>query len=114
MRRVDARVRGREPPPPFAYRSFGNLATVGRHAAVVEMGPLRLTGPLAWLLWSVAHIFFLIGFRNRLTVALDWLWAYVTFERGARLITNSPVPEAPLEAGAGSGEEPAARARLER
>jgi NADH dehydrogenase len=90
---IAARMRGRPPPPPFAYRNFGNLATVGRHAAVVDMGGRHLTGFLAWLLWSVAHIFFLIGFRNRLTVAFDWLWAYITFERGARLITNVAAAE---------------------
>jgi NADH dehydrogenase len=111
---IAARVHGRQPPPPFAYRSFGNLATVGRQAAVVEMGRLRLTGLLAWLLWSVAHIFFLIGFRNRLSVVIDWLWAYVTFERGARLITHSAAAEEPLEAAASAAGEPAARRRSER
>jgi NADH dehydrogenase FAD-containing subunit len=90
---IAARVKGMPDPRPFAYRSAGNLATIGRSAAVVDFGKLRLTGFVAWLLWSIAHIFFLIGFRNRLTVAIDWLWAYLTFERGARLITNTgPMP----------------------
>jgi NADH:ubiquinone reductase (H+-translocating) len=111
---IAARVHGRKPPPPFAYRSFGNLATVGRQAAVVEMGRLRLTGLMAWVLWSVAHIFFLIGFRNRLSVAVDWLWAYVTFERGARLITSSPSADDPVAAAASAAGEPAARRRSER
>jgi NADH dehydrogenase len=74
---------------PFHYRNYGNLATIGRKAAVIDLGWIHLRGSLAWVIWSVAHIFFLIGFRNRLTVALNWLWAYFTFQRGARLITGS-------------------------
>jgi len=85
---IAARLSGRTAPPPFRYRSSGALATIGRKAAVVDMAGLQLKGPLAWLLWSVAHIWFLIGFRNRLAVTLDWTWAYLTFERGARLITG--------------------------
>ena len=67
---------------PFRYRDFGSLATIGRKTAVVEMGRLRLTGFAAWLLWCVAHIYFLIGFRNRFSVALNWAWNYLTFQRG--------------------------------
>jgi NADH dehydrogenase len=85
---LHARLAGTAAPPPFRYRPSGNLATIGRTAAVVDFGFVRLTGFLAWLIWSVAHIYFLIGFRNRIAVALDWLWAYATFQRGARLITN--------------------------
>ena len=85
---IAASIAGRPAPPPFRYRDAGALATVGRQAAVVAMGPLRLTGLLAWLVWSVAHVYFLIGFRNRLAVTIDWIWAYLTFERGARLITD--------------------------
>ena len=73
---------------PFRYRDFGSLAAIGRKNAVVQVGRLRLTGLVAWLLWSVAHIYFLIGFRNRLSVALNWAWNYLTFQRGARLITG--------------------------
>jgi NADH:ubiquinone reductase (H+-translocating) len=72
----------------FRYRDFGTLATVGRKSAVVQMGRLRISGFFAWVLWSVAHIYFLIGFRNRFTVALNWAWSYLTFERGSRLITG--------------------------
>jgi NADH dehydrogenase len=72
----------------FRYRDFGSLATIGRKRAIVQMGPLHLSGPVAWLLWSFAHIYFLAGFRNRFTVALNWAWSYVTFERGSRLITG--------------------------
>ncbi|MHB8528533.1 MAG: NAD(P)/FAD-dependent oxidoreductase [Caulobacteraceae bacterium] len=92
--------------PAFAYRDYGALATVGRKAAVVSLGRIELTGSIAWLFWCVAHIFFLIGFRNRVMVALDWLWAYFTFERGARLI----MADLPVEAGA-SSSQPRPRSR---
>lgn len=82
------RIAGK-PTAPFRYRHSGDLATIGRKSAVVDFGWIRLKGTLAWLLWSFAHIYFLIGFRNRLFVALNWLWAYATFHRGARLITGS-------------------------
>jgi NADH dehydrogenase len=72
----------------FRYRDFGTLATIGRKRAVAQFGRLRLAGLMAWLLWSVAHIYFLIGFRNRFIVALNWAWSYITFERGSRLITG--------------------------
>ena len=74
--------------PPFRYRSFGNLATIGRRHAVIDFGRIRLTGLPAWILWSAAHIWFLIGFRSRLTVSLNWIWNYLTFHRSARLITG--------------------------
>jgi len=74
--------------PPFRYRDFGTLATIGRKHAVAQIGVLKVSGLLAWLLWSGIHIYFLIGFRNRLAVALSWLWSYITFQRGTRLITG--------------------------
>ena len=74
--------------PAFRYRDFGSLATIGRKRAVVQMGRFRLHGFIAWLIWCVAHIYFLIGFRNRLIVATNWLWNYATFQRGTRLITG--------------------------
>ena len=73
---------------PFRYRDFGALATIGRSRAVVQMGRLKIKGFIAWLLWCVAHIYFLIGFRNRLIVATNWAWNYLTFQRGTRLITG--------------------------
>ncbi len=85
-RLIRARVEGASPPPPFRYRHDGSLATIGRNNAVADFGWMRLSGRPAWLIWGVAHIYFLIGFRSRLAVALDWLWAYVTFRRGARII----------------------------
>ena len=77
-------------PPPFHYRDFGSLATIGRKLAVMQRGRFKLSGFPAWLVWCVAHIYFLIGFRNRLIVALNWFWNYVTFQRGTRLITGAP------------------------
>jgi NADH dehydrogenase/putative oxidoreductase len=86
---VRARLRGRPPPPAFRYRHFGSLATIGRREAVAEFGQLRLSGPVAWWLWGVAHILFLVGGRNRFGVALEWLWDYLTLRRGIRLITGA-------------------------
>jgi NADH:ubiquinone reductase (H+-translocating) len=87
---IAARVQGRPPPPPFAYHHLGDLATIGRKSAVVKLGPVQLTGFIGWLFWSAVHIYFLIGLRNRFVVALNWLWSYVTYQRGARLIGAEP------------------------
>jgi NADH dehydrogenase len=84
---LTARLEGKSMPP-FRYRDYGSLATIGRTKAVAQHGKLKISGLAAWLLWSVAHIYFLIGFRNRLAVALNWFWNYLTFQRGARLITG--------------------------
>lgn len=73
---------------PFVYNDKGSLATIGRAAAVGEVGRLRLSGFVAWMAWLLIHIFYLIGFRNRLWVLAGWAWSYVTFRRGARLITG--------------------------
>jgi NADH:ubiquinone reductase (H+-translocating) len=72
----------------FRYRDFGSMATIGRKSAVAELGRIRLSGFAAWLLWCLAHIYFLIGFRSRFSVALNWGWNYITFQRGSRLITG--------------------------
>jgi NADH dehydrogenase len=85
---IKTRLRSVERIEPFSYRNYGNLATIGRKAAVIDFGWIRLRGFVAWLIWMVAHVYFLIGFRNRIIVALNWLWAYFTFQRGARLITG--------------------------
>lgn len=82
------RTGGREP---FRYRDKGMLATIGRARAVGSLGSLRVTGLIAWLLWSGVHVFYLISFRQRILVMLDWIWSYVFFSGGARLITN-PAP----------------------
>lgn len=82
------RLHGKAHPGPFKYKNFGTLATIGRKRAVVDFGWTHLMGFPAWFLWSTAHLYFLVGFRNRLMVGLSWLWNYLTFERGARLITG--------------------------
>jgi len=88
-RLIAARVAGKSLPA-FRYRHLGDLATIGRRAAVVKFGRLHLTGFIGWLFWSVAHIYFLIGVKNRFIVAFTWFWDYITFQRGARLITEAP------------------------
>jgi len=82
---IRARLAG-QPTRPFVYRDWGNLATIGRHAAVVAFRRLRIEGALAWWFWLIAHVFFLIGFRNRLAVLLNWAWSYWTFQRHARIV----------------------------
>jgi NADH:ubiquinone reductase (H+-translocating) len=77
------------PATAFQYRDFGNLATIGRMAAVVEFGRVRFSGMLAWWFWLVAHIFFLIGFRNRISVLINWAWSYWTYQRAARIISSN-------------------------
>src|SRR5438477_6411466 len=77
-----------KPRKDFHYFDKGNRATIGRAAAVAQIGKLHISGYFAWLAWLFIHIFFLIGFRNRLIVLIQWAWSYVTYERGARLITG--------------------------
>ena len=81
-----------KPRQPFHYRDKGSLATIGRAAGVADLGRIHLSGFPAWFIWLTVHIFFLIGFRNRLLVLLQWAWAYVTYQRGARLITGDVEP----------------------
>jgi NADH:quinone reductase (non-electrogenic) len=88
---------------PFRYRHLGDLATIGRRSAIVSLPGFKLRGFIAWLFWGVAHIYFLIGLKNRFIVAFTWFWDFITFNRGARLITDfgegtappQPVPERP-------------------
>jgi NADH:ubiquinone reductase (H+-translocating) len=88
-RALRAALKGRSAPmPPFRYRDYGALATIGRRAAVVQLGRLRLRGILAWWFWVVVHLFYLIGFRNRLVVMIDWAWAYMTYARAARIVIS--------------------------
>jgi NADH dehydrogenase len=90
-RNIVASLRGR-PLAPFRYQDVGMLATIGRNAAVAVLGKLRFSGYPAWLLWLLAHIYFLIGFRNRIVVLIDWAWAYWTFERNARIVIGDGRP----------------------
>jgi NADH dehydrogenase FAD-containing subunit len=85
---IAGRALGRRSAAPFRYRPAAALATIGRQRAVIDLGGLQLTGLIAWLFWSIAHLYFLVGFRNRLIVGMNWLWSYLTFNRGARLITG--------------------------
>lgn len=86
---IAARLEHKPAPGPFRYKDAGSLATIGKRAAVVDFGWISLRGRLAWWLWGVVHIFFLIGVRNRVVVALSWLWSYATGQRSARLITEA-------------------------
>jgi NADH dehydrogenase FAD-containing subunit/uncharacterized membrane protein YphA (DoxX/SURF4 family) len=85
---IRARLADRPTPKPFKYRHAGSLATIGRKAAVADFGLLKVRGSLAWWLWGAAHVLFLVGGRNRTSVLLEWSWAYVTYRRGTRLITD--------------------------
>jgi len=98
-RNVLRAVRG-EPTLPFRYKDRGSLATIGRSAAVANLGTIRLSGPIAWLAWLTLHVLFLVGFRNRAIVVFQWAWSFLSYDRGARLITGplrrKPKP-APVE-----------------
>jgi NADH:ubiquinone reductase (H+-translocating) len=85
---IKRRLAGEAAARPFRYRHAGNLATIGRRAAVIDFGWIKIRGYIAWWIWGLAHIYFLIGVRNRLVVALSWLWIYLTGTRGACLITQ--------------------------
>jgi len=85
---ISARLRGQALPGPFSYHHAGSLATIGKRLAVIDFGKWKLKGALAWWIWGIAHIYFLIGVRNRLSVALSWLWIYLRNQRGSRLITQ--------------------------
>jgi NADH dehydrogenase len=87
-RLIAARLAGRRAPGPFRYRDYGTLAVIGRSRAVADFGRLTLTGFPAWLTWSLVHLMLLVDFRSRLTVYVNWSWAWFTYQRGARLLTG--------------------------
>src|SRR6202165_2362194 len=93
-RQISRSVKG-EPREEFAYLDKGTLATIGRSKAVADLGKLHFSGYFAWLAWLFVHLLFLIGFRNRFMVMLEWAWAYITYSHSARLITGPPEPEPP-------------------
>lgn len=98
-RLLAARAAGRTAPGAFRYHHQGELATIGRRSAVVALGRFRLTGLIGWWFWGIAHVYFLVGFRSRVVVSFEWLWSYLTFQRGARLITapsRRPPSDAPV------------------
>ncbi len=88
-RLITAGVLGRPDPGPFVYRHLGSLATIGRKSAVADFGRIRVGGALAWWLWGLVHLVFLVGARNRLAVVLNWVWSYFTFRASTRLITGT-------------------------
>jgi len=88
---IARKVAAQPAPPPFRYFDKGSLATIGRASGVADFGKVRITGFFAWVAWSLIHVMFLIGFRNRFLVMFQWAWQYLTFQRGARLITG-PIP----------------------
>ncbi len=94
-RALAARIAGREAPAAFVYRDRGLLATIGRRAAVIAYRRLRLSGWIAWWIWGAAHVYFLVSLRNRVIVVTQWLWSYLLFERGARLITGTDAKREP-------------------
>jgi NADH dehydrogenase len=85
---IKARLGGDTAPRPFRYRHQGSLAQIGKRRAVIDFGWIRLRGAVAWWLWGIAHIYFLIGARTRLMVAINWLWIHTRNQRSARLITQ--------------------------
>ena len=85
---IKARLTGKAEPAPFKYVHKGNLATIGKRAAVIDFGKIKLKGVIAWWIWGLAHIYFLIGTRSRLAVAWSWLWIYLSGQHSARLITQ--------------------------
>jgi NADH dehydrogenase len=100
-RRVAGNIRNDlvgKPYEEFHYFDKGNMATIGRKAAIAEIGKLHLSGFIAWMAWLVVHIFFLIGFRNRFAVLFNWAWSYFTYQRGARLITGRRLSLTPHKA----------------
>jgi NADH:ubiquinone reductase (H+-translocating) len=98
-RLIAARI-GNRRLPDFHYRDHGNMATIGRSAAVADFGKLRVSGFVAWFLWLVVHLMNLVSFRNRLLVLVQWGWNYFTYDRSARLITG------PMELGDSSRDPP--------
>ena len=89
---IRERLRGNTVPRPFRYKHAGSLAQIGKRRAVIDFGWCKLRGAIAWWIWGTAHIYFLIGVRSRLTVALNWLWIYTLNQRSARLITHGAPP----------------------
>jgi NADH dehydrogenase len=94
-RTLAARIRNNRVPVPFRFHNRGNTAIIGRHAAVFDFGWWQFRGAPAWMLWALIHVYLLTGFQHRLLVAIQWLWRYLTYERGSRLIAEYPQPEHP-------------------
>jgi hypothetical protein len=93
---IRSKLRGQAVSYAFSYRHIGSLAAIGRKAAVVDFGFIRLRGAFAWWLWGIAYVLFLLGSRNRVAVVLNWIWSYVTYRASTRLMTGSS-PANPLQ-----------------
>jgi NADH dehydrogenase len=105
-RNIERDLQG-EPRQDFHYLDKGSLATIGRAAGVAQFGRIHISGLVAWMAWLFIHVFFLIGFRNRLIVMIQWAWSYFTYERGARLITgDQTLPSWPTLLGEKDGSAP--------
>jgi NADH dehydrogenase len=91
---IKAQLQGRKMPKPFKYRDWGTMATIGRNKAVVDFGWLKLSGFTAWIVWSLTHVAFLDGFTNRVSVGSSWVWSYLTWQRGARVML---IPVRPVQ-----------------
>lgn len=101
-KRIRALIAGPAPQPsPFRYRDLGSMATIGRNAAVMQIGRMRLSGWLAWVIWGLVHIYFLTGLRNRLSVFVTWFWTYLTYGLGARILMKAEPPRADQSPGTG-------------
>ena len=96
---IRARLAGKDQDARFVYRHAGSLATIGKRLAVIDFGRIKLRGALAWWIWGLAHIYFLIGVRNRLSVALSWLWIHTRDQRSSRLITQGNAASRPAKPG---------------
>lgn len=92
---LEARLLRGETPPPFRFRSRGNLAVIGRNEAVVHWDTFKVKGFAAWLVWGIAHVYLLVGFQNRLLVSLRWLWSYLTHQYGSRIIDEDALQRSP-------------------
>ena len=101
---IKARLAGDTAPMPFRYKHLGDIATIGRSRALIDFGWLRLTGWVGWWVWGLAHIYFLIGMKNRIFIALNWLWIYLTGYRSARLITEDGSRSAGSSAAPAAGQ----------
>jgi NADH dehydrogenase FAD-containing subunit len=96
-----ARIYG-DPPPPFRYRHWGSLETIGRKRAVVDLGRITLSRVVAWWFWGTVHLLLVVGLRNRASLLLGWIWSYATYQVGVQLITGVPVIEAAAQQSAKS------------
>ena len=107
---IKARLRGNITAMPFHYKHLGDIATIGRSRALIDFGWIKLTGWIGWWAWGIAHIYFLIGLKNRIFIALNWLWIYLSGYRSARLITQDMPTPAAISAAPASGSATAGTA----